>query len=681
MTCVPSDPRFRLLDHLVGWDAADMSGLVGDDDAEGVRLAGHEDEGSGAIDPFIPPPPLAPGCGPCDWVLATRPAPDSRILILGPCANQWRPAWQGGCAPLTLDRAVAVAVDRHRLAIADAGAGRIWIVRLDGGQIIGEASVKRPRDLAFGADGILFAATHGGEAIEAFSESGRPLGPWPGPLPPGKIERMAFDRDGRLWLVVRQDGKRRLYAQADRRDSAFTKQTASALAAAFARLALVRSDARGFCLLRGGPSADEVETCYDWFGRPLGAECVGKARTAEYVEQGQLLTLALDSGVPRCRWHRVRIDASIPDNTGVSLAVSASEAPAPPAQGANPPGWGDFPAGLPHPQDWQELGPGLTDALIQQPAGRYLFVRLRLTGDGTATPRVRRVHIDFPRATSADLLPAVYQEDAAGGAFTERFLSLFDASLATVADSVRRFSALLDSRRAPADVLPWIASFLAVALDESWSIEARRRILRGAPELFRRRGTLSGLRQAIELAFLPEGSGAAPAIVEHGWERAWGGVASASGEVPATAARLGTTRLYGRAAARLTLGRSALGKAPVMSFGDPGEDPHRAGAFRFSVAIPGASGVSRASLVRLIDGQKPAHTLAAVRIGGEQNFVLGTGVQLGIDTLLRPPAPMALGDPKLRLARGAILAGRRPQGAVLGMSALLSPPAARSDVR
>jgi hypothetical protein len=56
-------------------------------------------------------------------------------------------------------------------------------------------------------------------------------------------------------------------------------------------------------------------------------------------------------------------------------------------------------------------------------------------------------------------------------------------------------------------------------------------------------------------------------------------------------------------------------------------------------------------------------------------------VQLGVDTLLRMPAPMALGDPALRLRRGAILAGHRRQGVVLGMAPLSSPSPSWSEVR
>jgi phage tail-like protein len=680
MTCIPSDPRFRLLDRFVGWDGATSVGLSDGSDAEGLRLDGTgADLLAEALDPFIPPPGLAPGCGPCEWVLATRSPPASRILLLGPCGNDWRPAWRGGCEPCAFESAVAVAVDRHRLAIAESS-GRLLVTRLAGGQILGEARVVDPADLAFGPHGTLFAAIEGGTDIAAFSESGAALGLWPRPLPKGRIERMAFDRDGRLWLVVRNDGRRTLVAQRERRVAGFDEKTPAELAAAFTRLALVRSNQQGFCLSRSTADSDGAELCWNWHGRRLDA--LGSARGAEgsYAEKGQLLTKALDSGIPRCRWHRIRIDADIPDKTAIAVAVAVSETPGPAPQGVASGDWAVFPAGVPHPDDWQELEAGVTDALILQPAGRYLFVRLRLSGDGSVTPSVRRVHIDFPRTTSADFLPAIYHEDEAGGAFTERFLGLFDASLETVAETVRRFPALLDGGRAPADVLPWIASFLSIALDEGWSVEARRRILAGAPDLFRKRGTLAGLDRAISLAYLPEGTDPGPAIVEHGWGRSWGGVAPASG-APATAARLGATRLFGRASARFVVGRSALGRTPVMSFGDSGEDPHRTGAFRFSVAVPPAAGLTRASLTRLIDGLKPAHTLAEVRIGGERNFVLGTGVQLGIDTLLRAPAPMALGDPALRLRRGSILAGRRRGGTVLGASALLSSSACWSEIR
>lgn len=678
MSCLPSDPRFRLLDDLVGWDAAHHDGLEGLDDPDGLRLAGGpEGLTAEALDPFIPPPRLAPGCGPCDWFLITRPAPDSRLLRLDGCASGWRPAWPRGGAPVPFADGAAAAFDRDRIAVADAAAGRIWVLLAAGAQIVAEIAVGRPRDLSLGPAGEIVVAHEDGTRLSRFAFNGRALGPWPGPLPSAPVARLAHDREGRLWLAVEAGpGRFELLAQAHPGDPAFAARRAADLARAFARTAVRRSDDAGFCLGRGSPEGGEAELCWDWYGRELSGDCLGRGAGAAFVRQGQLLTEPLDSGIPRCRWHRLRVEAEVPAGTRIALAVATSEEARPAPQGANEADWAAFPAGLPHPGDWQAIEPGQTDALIRGPAGRFLFLRLRLSGDGSATPRVRRIQIDFPRATSADLLPAVYRDEAGAGDFTERFLALFDASLGTVDATVSRFPALIDGAGGRAEVLPWVARFLAVTLDETWDTATRRRLLAAAPDLFRRRGTRPGLVRSIRLAWdLAED----PVLTEHGLERLWGAVAEAGRPGPADA-RLGQTRLYSRRAARLTLGASPLGRTKVMSFGDPSADPHAAGAFRFSVAVPPSAGIDAGALARLVEGQKPAHTLAAIAPTGAAGFRIGGAIRLGIDTLIAPPRPQPLGAGTSRLGRTTVLAGTRPPGPVLGGGArVLSPPEAPRD--
>jgi hypothetical protein len=63
MTCGGGVSIFRLLDAIVGWDADDAKGLTGLDDNEGITLAPTDPGavGSGAVDPYLPPPWLAPG--------------------------------------------------------------------------------------------------------------------------------------------------------------------------------------------------------------------------------------------------------------------------------------------------------------------------------------------------------------------------------------------------------------------------------------------------------------------------------------------------------------------------------------------------------------------------------------------------------------------------------------------
>ena len=108
----------------------------------------------------------------------------------------------------------------------------------------------------------------------------------------------------------------------------------------------------------------------------------------------------------------MRVEADVPPRTSISLAVSTSEIDPAPDQGnaAVDVNWSGFAAGLPHPSDWSEET-GAHDFLIQgQPPGRYLYLRLRLSGPGTATPRVRRIQLDFPRATNLDFPVRVFEK-------------------------------------------------------------------------------------------------------------------------------------------------------------------------------------------------------------------------------------------------------------------------------
>jgi len=49
----------------------------------------------------------------------------------------------------------------------------------------------------------------------------------------------------------------------------------------------------------------------------------------------------------------------------------------------------------------------------------------------------------------------------------------------------------------PAEALSWLASWLALAPDESWTTEAKRELVRRAHELFKQRGTRQGLRALL----------------------------------------------------------------------------------------------------------------------------------------------------------------------------------------
>lgn len=93
-------------------------------------------------------------------------------------------------------------------------------------------------------------------------------------------------------------------------------------------------------------------------------------------------------------------------------------------------------------------------------------------------------------------LPAVFQDDD----FTVRFVSSFDDVLAPVFATLDSLAAYLDPALAPADYLPWLASWVALELDDAWNDPQQREMIRHAVHLHRWRGTRRGLVEQVRLA-------------------------------------------------------------------------------------------------------------------------------------------------------------------------------------
>jgi phage tail-like protein len=259
---------------------------------------------------------------------------------------------------------------------------------------------------------------------------------------------------------------------------------------------------------------------------------------------------------------------------------------------------------------------------------------------------VRRIRLDFPRQTSFDRLPAVYHDNPAAISFGERFLALFDSAVEDIDQVIERYPALLDVDGVPQELLPWLGTFLGVAMDSGWSPERRREILKAVPDLYRRRGTPAGLGRALELVL-----GVTPAIDETALGRPWGAVG---------ASRLDGVRLFGRSAVRLRAGRSRLDTTPVWSIGNPDHDPLSGASYRFQVMLPMiADDGRRAQAERVVESQKPAHTVATLRQSG--GLIAGLGTSVGIDTALVPlPRPVLGGPGGVRLSRSSVLWSRYP---------------------
>lgn len=101
------------------------------------------------------------------------------------------------------------------------------------------------------------------------------------------------------------------------------------------------------------------------------------------VREAALVTVPLDSGISRCRWHRIRVDADVPSGSALVVQLATT---------------GDDPDGVPGPDDWQTAAGPAYDFLVDQPPGQYLVLRLLLgrTDASTPGPAVRQVRLDLP---------------------------------------------------------------------------------------------------------------------------------------------------------------------------------------------------------------------------------------------------------------------------------------------
>jgi len=128
-------------------------------------------------------------------------------------------------------------------------------------------------------------------------------------------------------------------------------------------------------------------------------------------------------------------------------------------------------------------------------------------------------------------MPSLYQEDP----FSQSFLSALDTVLAPVVGTLDNFDAYLDPYLAPDDFLGWLATWVGMTIDESWTSERRRQVVARAVELYRLRGTATGLAEQIEIH-----TGGTVEIIENGGT-AWS--IDAGGELPGSAKPLLVVRI------------------------------------------------------------------------------------------------------------------------------------------
>ncbi|MEX0268922.1 phage tail protein [Leptolyngbyaceae cyanobacterium UHCC 1019] len=268
-----------------------------------------------------------------------------------------------------------------------------------------------------------------------------------------------------------------------------------------------------------------------------------------FVESGETLGgsqvgdqwLPIDSGSTQTVWHRLYLEAIIPPHCGIQIFLAATDSHQietvqnwyehqvgetfAAGDGTTPRAvWMSATSEVPYHPGLLNMPPdpqksGLFTVLIQRAnrtvrslQGRYLWVRVRLTGDGSHTPELAALRAYGSRFSYLNqYLPELYREQVFGSDrdqvgrstpadFLERFLGNIEGILTPLEDKIASAYLLSDPRTAPEEVLEWLGSWIGISFDSVYPVNRRKQLLQAAPTLFRKRGTLAGLKLALELA-------------------------------------------------------------------------------------------------------------------------------------------------------------------------------------
>lgn len=240
------------------------------------------------------------------------------------------------------------------------------------------------------------------------------------------------------------------------------------------------------------------DTAEDWYPLVL-------RRRPRHAIEGIVESRVFDSGIERCRWHRIHLDGCLPTGTAVLIESRAHDDPAAVLRAP----WRSEPqpyrrrsgSSLPIEPPGRDVGPtGTWETLLQRADGRYCQLRLTVRGRPTTSPQVHALRLVYPRFSYLhEYLPAVYDEQDRPTRFLERYLANPEGLLTELEDRVDAAHLLVDPRAVPAEHLDWLASWLGWSFDYDLVDERRRLFLRHAVELMHRRGTVGGLVRMLEL--------------------------------------------------------------------------------------------------------------------------------------------------------------------------------------
>jgi phage tail-like protein len=359
-------------------------------------------------------------------------------------------------------------------------------------------------------------------------------------------------------------------------------------------------------------------------------------------ETGEYYSQTLDKGLEKKPWHRLDMDAVLPENTSVGISYYSSDDLALKSM------IDDIHASGKSVQQKiydinNLLGPLWSDperparGMLfrgEKAAGRYLWLKLTLTTfNENNKPLLNSIKVYYPRLSYLRYLPATYQEDPISSDFLERFLSSFETVFYEFETEIESLFRFFDPMITPEGFLPWLASWLHLALEEEWSPKVKRGLIVKATAIYKKKGTLAGLADFLEVVLgqrpiIYEDAAFAKPFVLGGKYYVGDNIFVTKG--PARGFRLGDDSI---------LGMTAIRNVP----GSP-DDPFKASTHRFTVMLNldrEQYSSKKPMINRILNEEKPAHTEYTIRLIADSK--VGHFNYVGVNTWLSGLKPFSIG--------------------------------------
>ena len=130
----------------------------------------------------------------------------------------------------------------------------------------------------------------------------------------------------------------------------------------------------------------------------------------------------------------------------------------------------------------------------------HVWLRIRCRSlTGRVPARLSAMRIFYPERSYLEFLPAIYRENEAPARELRRFLAPVEALFDEIDDEVEGLAGKIDPKTAPDDWRAFLLRWLGFTAVETLDAETSAALLRAAPDLLSRRGTLQALQQVLDI--------------------------------------------------------------------------------------------------------------------------------------------------------------------------------------